>query len=164
MIISRPLDDLRIYDRRNGLPLDRSIGEYKQTPGGKPHGLWFSVQADWDRWCRDNEMGWTDDVTVWKVHVNPLDALLHISSMDELDAFTQTYDHPRDVSWSRFGDCIDWPAVAAKYPGVVVHQYFYDWQRDNAPWHYGWDCASGCIWDLDVVRAVTPIFHSSDLR
>lgn len=26
-------------------------------------------------------------------------------------------------------------------------------------WYYGWDCASGCIWDASTIHQVTRITH-----
>jgi len=57
---------------------------------------------------------------------------------------------------------INWPAVAEKYDGIIIAPYI--WQRrlsDNPDhfWYYGWDCASGCIWNTEVIEEI----HTKEL-
>jgi len=54
---------------------------------------------------------------------------------------------------------IDWEAVAKRYTGIEIEPY--NWERRNSGpnnnysmsmlWYYGWDCASGCVWELDAL-------------
>lgn len=50
---------------------------------------------------------------------------------------------------------IDWKKVTEEYQGIIISPYI--WQRRLAPhtmWYYGWDVASGCIWDTDAIEEV----------
>ena len=42
---------------------------------------------------------------------------------------------------------IDWKKVASKYDGIEIVPY-QPKARMNLLWYYGWDIASGCIWNL----------------
>jgi hypothetical protein len=45
---------------------------------------------------------------------------------------------------------IDWPRVAERFDGVIIAPY--QWKhRLELMWYYGWDCASGCIWNARAV-------------
>lgn len=41
---------------------------------------------------------------------------------------------------------MDWPAVQKRYAGLVVAPYLHE--RRHVRWYYGWDVASGVLWDL----------------
>lgn len=41
---------------------------------------------------------------------------------------------------------MDWPAMQKAYAGLVVAPYLYE--RRHVRWYYGWDVASGVLWDL----------------
>lgn len=45
---------------------------------------------------------------------------------------------------------IDWLRVKTQYGGIEIAPY--QWKRRlSSFWYYGWDCASGAIWDRDVL-------------
>lgn len=47
---------------------------------------------------------------------------------------------------------LDWLKVKQKYQGIIIAPY--QWKcrmAQETKWYYGWDCASGCIWDLDCI-------------
>lgn len=52
-------------------------------------------------------------------------------------------------------DHINWPMVADRYQGIVIAPYLWSRRMDGGLWYYGWDCASGCIWDAAAVASVT---------
>ncbi|QBI98814.1 hypothetical protein SEA_BOBBY_184 [Mycobacterium phage Bobby] len=50
-------------------------------------------------------------------------------------------------------DWIDWGKVAADYGGIIIAPY--QWSRRMDPhWYYTWDCASGCIWNLEAIESL----------
>lgn len=118
----------------------------------KPSGLWLSVDDDWRRWCTDEQMDWiSHDVPV---DVDTQQCLL-LDTPAALDDFTRTY---QSTPAQRYGVSlwIDWPVVAATYPGIIIAPY--QWTRrlhQDTSWYYGWDCASACIWDLSAARPAT---------
>ena len=114
----------------------------------KPRGLWLSVDGDWQRWCKDEEM-YLDrthsDEIVFEVN---FDRVLHLQNSADIDRFTQQYGTNRR---SDFG-YLDWIDVAEQWDGMVIAPYCWERRLDiNATWYYPWDCASACIWNLNAV-------------
>lgn len=52
---------------------------------------------------------------------------------------------------------LDWAAIGKLYDGIIIAPYL--WERrlnGGAMWYYGWDCASGCIWNPRAISEVNP--------
>ena len=129
----------------------------------KPNGLWISDESDfgWRDWCTGEN--WGTDTLMYEhlVELNPDNNILFIRNVEELDKFHEEYavDILRD--YHRFGcpprrDWLDWRRVYPLYQGIIITPY--QWERRlQYMWYYGWDCASGCIWDLRAIRSFQPI-------
>lgn len=122
----------------------------------KPRGLWVSVEGNgdgWSDWCRDEQFGGEGLAFEHEVVLAEDAHLLWLSTAEHLDAFTVEYGtpmYPAEPTIRHRG--IDWPGVAKVYQGIVIAPYL--WERRLDPdtfWYYGWDCASGCIWDLTAI-------------
>ena len=131
------------------ITLDRDF-KYSPQGLGKPKGLWISVGGDWKTWCEAERFNLSG---VKHRHVVTLtkDAnLLMITSASELDCFASEYGR-RLYSDSSKTDDIDWSRVSAQHQGIVISPYIWT-RRLEMLWYYGWDCASGCIWDLHAIK------------
>ena len=136
------------------IELDRTR-TYQQDPPmsyGKPVGLWVSVEGkdDWRWWCT-HEMWGTERLTA--VHKVTLDGnILVLDQIADLPRFQAAYGvHPyRPYELV----AIDWQRVAADYDGIIIAPYRWE-HRLSMPWYYGWDCASGCVWNLNAVSSFT---------
>lgn len=127
----------------------------------KPRGFWVSDDSDaennWLEWCRTESFR-LDHCT----HVHDLtladDAnILVLRSSFEIDALTTQYG--QEPSWAKRAGYsrpyIDWPSVALKYQGIVITPYILARRLEGgSPWYYGWDCASGCIWDHKAIKSI----------
>lgn len=130
----------------------------------KPHGFWVSVEGedDWPSWCR-GELFATDRLAHVSRVTLAADAHVHvISDASALDAFTGTYavqtDWERRFAWKRDDRSqwpIDWREVVKDCDGLIIAPYIYT-RRMATEWYYGWDCASGCIWNLSAIASVEP--------
>ena len=75
-----------------------------------------------------------------------------------MDSFTSRYEFWKEwggPSGNKWRDrCINWRAVAGDYAGLIITPY--QWSRRLEPysWYYGWDCASGCIWDPSAITDI----------
>jgi hypothetical protein len=132
----------------------------KQKADGKPVGLWYSMPGEdgWAEWCRSAEFHLDSLAVETELKVDP-SGMLVLTSLDELDTFHDAYSVPLTP-----GVCphnIDWPRVAEEYAGIEISPY--QWERRLEPgwlWYYGWDCASGCVWDagaVEIIRSVTTV-------
>jgi hypothetical protein len=132
---------------------------------GKPWGLWYSFGGSWMDWCLSESEGWLRPY-IYEVLVDETKAL-RITNLEEFAAFEKEYYYvPRRFQMiedmmpplppilrhsefydgrSLFGN-INWMAVREKYGAVEITPYLYE-RRLNSRWYYGWDCASGCVWE-----------------
>lgn len=47
---------------------------------------------------------------------------------------------------------ISWKKVRKNYDGIIIAPYQWDCRNaSETTWYYPWDCASGCIWNLEKV-------------
>lgn len=137
---------------------------------GKPTGFWVSCCEDVD--ANGGTCGWWDWCTLeeWRLeslvfrHTVTLTAdarILRITSSDEIRDLAKKYPFQRRLSGK---DQLfpNWRAIATEYQGVIISPYQWDCRYD-VDWYYGWDCASGCIWDADAIESVV-CDVSEDLR
>jgi hypothetical protein len=125
---------------------------YKQRPGYKPHGLWVSVGAAWRTWCEGESWNLNGVKYAYTIQLTHPANILRLRGVADIDRFTDTYRTGTAVGGLFIG-YIDWLTVAATYQGIIIAPYC--WERRLEPgfsWYYGWDCASGCIWDLSIVK------------
>lgn len=119
----------------------------------KPKGLWVSVDGDddWLAWCKSENFALDRCVSRHRVDID-LTRVLVLPSPLSLDMFQDEF--ARSFERAGYTDLyIDWPAVADRYAGIVIAPYHWS-RRMSMRWYYGWDCASGCIWDPSVVTGI----------
>jgi hypothetical protein len=132
--------------------------EQKDDKAMKPSGLWVSVDGDndWEEWCR-SEGFWEGMKHRYKIKLVKDTNVLLIDNADDLRAFTKKY---ADTELSnRLGLShqmhLRWNAIAQFYGGLIISPYLWECRYDDETfWYYGWDCASGCIWDHRCVQDV----------
>ena len=145
------------YTPSPDLVLDRSR-TYVSARADKPHGFWISPVTDgWRAWRESASWGIPDTEYVYRVTFAPNANLLTLTAgdvwdlhhqfprgrMDEVMPFYPHYErHP------------SWETIMERYDGVLIPEYH--WQcRMEVDWYHGWDCASGCIWNLNAIADVT---------
>ena len=153
---------------------------YPQSGQPKPNGLWFDVNEEWKRWCESAKF--RPETFRYRHTVTILDPsqILFLRGAKDIDAFTREYAHDlsdritllqgaedggafaRRYGMDLFGDIrrqfsnyILWGEVAEKYGGIVISPYSRSRSRDYL-WYYGWNCASGCVWDTSLIRLGKP--------
>ena len=141
---------------------DRTYVQGEPYAFRKPEGLWVSVQGedDWPSWCSREEYAPNRLRHSHQVRLFRDANILMINSSAELLDFTDAYavqtDWERRWDWKRDNKRqwpIDWRQVAMQYDGIIIAPY--QWQcRSAVDWYYGWDCASGCIWNLSAIVSV----------
>lgn len=136
---------------------------YLQKKDYKPSGIWFSVREGkdpwgWKEWCVAEEFR-LDKLK--HSHVITLDSsanLLILNTPDKMWQFTKQYG--RAIDWrSDYLIYCDWSAISKLYQGILIYPYFYQFRLgwSEFAWYYPWDCASGCIWDIN---AITDFSHT----
>jgi hypothetical protein len=120
----------------------------------------------WAQWFYDNEQDQFYNRLKHKYNVVlQTDAkILFIDTKQKLIEFTDEYKKPdtRYSTGTRFScsdetmweSIIDWMQVTSRYDGLLISPYQHSirWQYK---WYYGFDCASGCIWNLSCIDTLT---------
>lgn len=134
---------------------------------GKPDGLWYSVGTEWRKWCRSERPHWVTK----RSYVLDVDTsrLLMVSGSEQLEKLETEFGvvpkryqaaaadfAQRYPNTGRHFLQIDWAKVGEKYAGVEISPYLWT-ERLTRMWYYGWDVASGCIWDASAVRGFREI-------
>lgn len=119
------------------------------TPGWKPIGLWVSDEGpdDWAHFCakampeaRKETFAVCHEIILKEDH-----RVLITPFPDSLGEYESRHE--------TLGSVIDWPAVAKEFQGTIITPYSWE-DRLEIDWYYGWDCASGCIWDVSAIAEV----------
>lgn len=114
----------------------------KQTPEFKPRGLWYACGDEWLEWVRTEMPTWMSK-NFYEVVLSPEANILFIKDSFDMSKFEKKYNARINF--------IDWPKVAQDYDGIEICPY--NWgERMNRMWYYGWDVASGCIWNTHIVK------------
>lgn len=139
------------FDRMRVYTLDENQSYRKYF---KPVGLWFDVDSDWKRWCEGETFELECIATPHVLTFKPSANILRLKSSFDLSLFTEKYcrvpRHERD----RDSYAIDWPRVREEHDGIIIAPYQWECRMDLM-WYYVWDCASGCVWNLDCVEEFT---------
>jgi hypothetical protein len=86
---------------------------------------------------------------IFKIDID-VDKILKITNSEELLAFNKNYGVK-----TQFYNVIDWVKVASEYGGIEISPYNYKLRMEREVfWYYGWDVASGCIWNEGVITGV----------
>lgn len=150
-------DKMRIHHSRPGSRKEETpqISGFSQEIGPKPNGLWYECQdgssTSWKEFC---EFGLTGGASrydsSYNVALNDYN-ILFIPDEHHFEKFYKMYsvNPPYDPDGSKgFDKLIDWPLVADHYAGIEICPYLSNKRHDDDSfWYYGWDVASGCVWD-----------------
>ena len=126
----------------------------------KPKGFWYDIDLDWVRWVLgegyENDSRWMRPY-LYEVTVDEA-RLLRISDISAFDKFCADYYAPAFPEIPAIRQAgIDWQKLKSRFSGLEIAPYL--WERrlsryNGGPdclWYYGWDCASGVIWDPSAI-------------
>ncbi len=137
----------------------------------KPHGLWLSIETNddrsWEGWCEHENF--VLGAYKYEVFIN-MENVLRINNADKLKKFTAEYRQSVKQNSKRGeqlldfvpleGDIpikemfiIDWATVQDTYDGIIIAPYIHSCRNSlETLWYYGWDVATGCIWNASAMR------------
>lgn len=135
-------------------PITALHTNFREPGWAKPRGFWVSVEGigdGWSDWCGGEGFAPDSFIYEYDVTLSPDAQILWIRSAEELDAFTARWRRPNPDGY-RGMDTIHWAGVAETHQGIIIAPYLWSRRLDfDSFWYYGWDCASGCIWDVSVI-------------
>jgi len=128
----------------------------------KPNGLWFSVEGNdgWKEWCISENTFLNRLRFSYEICLKTDAKILHLNTPEEIFSFTKQYPKKKfDTDTSE----LDWEEVRKKFQGIIISPYQWECRLAlESGWYYTWDCASGCIWDIDCIESFT--FLKEDLE
>jgi hypothetical protein len=138
----RPFDPKRLHDIR------------EQEIGNKPDGVWYAIGSEWIDWCEAENFSCGD-------YRYTLD--LDYSRILRLQTEEAILDFGRKFGVVKRGfRSVDWPRVTNIYAGIEIAPYQWTLRSDRrVEWYYGWDIASGCVWDVSAILAVHELREES---
>ena len=143
-------------------------GQREHLPIGKPRGLWVSVEGHgdgWSDWCKAEEFGQERFEYAYEVELAKDARILRLRTAADIQRFTKEYrDTESEVNkilgQSTFRDVpgtmdINWTKIAVKYQGIIIAPYVWELRLEPGyEWYYGWDCASGCVWNAEAIKSL----------
>lgn len=134
----------------------------------KPNGLWVSVEGncDWNEWCKSEKYGLYRLRFRYEINLKPDANILYLKTPGEIFYFSKKYakrfrPFPGDGSLDTHE--LDWFQIKETYQGIIIDPYQWDCRLSmESSWYYGWDCSSGCIWDLDCIESFTFLGEDSE--
>jgi hypothetical protein len=127
---------------------------------GKPGGLWLSCDEEWMAWSTDADFNLEGLAYSHPIILLPFAKILRLASVEAILAFTKKYLAPYQSPLPSLYTStykIDWAPVKVLYQGIIIAPYQWGCRLNmETSWYYGWDCASGCIWDLAAVESFGP--------
>lgn len=139
-----------------------------QTNDYKPKGLWYGIADSWIDWCLGESFGGIHKY-IYELNIDE-DKILKIDDIEKFEIFEREYKDipawqkkfefcedlpeidPVYVSRARLRlDSINYEKVASNFSGIEISPYFWE-KRMESMWYYGWDCASGCVWNPDALK------------
>lgn len=136
----------------------------------KPQGFWVSVEEDeedqtWKSWCEQEEF--RIEALKYRYHIKLKEKakILHLSTTDEIFNFGKDFQGNDQNDFDNFTIKqeinpyiyvyeIRWEEVKKQWDGIIISPY--NWKcrlLTETVWYYGWDCASGCIWNIDCIES-----------
>lgn len=141
-------DDKIVMAKQTILPLKFPVTQYNKGP--KPRGLWYAIGTSWIDWVRNEMPDWEGN-HIYNLQVNA-NRILIIKTYEELLEFSKRYTK-KDDSYNVF-----WSDVSKSYDGIEINPYQPDARFNNeTAWYYGWDVASGCIWNENALNTINKI-------
>ena len=122
----------------------------------KPKGLWYQIDDSWEEWCKYNMPQWlgTSSRGAYKTNIE-IDKtnVLVIKTLEDFDNFHNKY-RALNIYYNKLVN-INWERVSEEYDGIEISDYFYERRLTGwCSWYYGWDLASGCIWNTNIIKVV----------
>ena len=124
----------------------------------KPKGFWFSVEGNedgWKHWCEAESFETKSFMFENEIFFGDEAMIAVLSSVLDIDIFHQRYK----AALAGREHYIDWKRVARECQGIIIAPYVCERRLDGdaSEWYYGWDCASGCVWDASAIQEVKTV-------
>jgi len=133
-----------IYD----VSQDKPLNTYQ-----KPTGIWYGINDSWLDWCIQEDFNGIGNY-IYQILIEE-DKVLKIDNISKFEKFEAEYGiQANNILGHRFAHrlmlAIDFEKISTQYGGIEIAPYLWE-KRLESVWYYGWDCASGCVWNRNVI-------------
>ncbi len=148
----------------------------RDDTGMKPYGLWVSIEdyqddQTWKTWCEGENFRLRHLTHRHKIILKENANILVLSTKQELIDLSIKYAFNDVKEFQRIGDQfrylrnreerdlpyvyrMNWREIKKLYDGIFIAPYIWEARFCTcATWYYPWDCASGCIWNIDCIQS-----------
>ena len=128
--------------------------QHVNQPAFKPAGLWVSDEAGygWEDWCREEHFG--IGKFKYEIILSRNAKILLLDTAGDIAWLEREFGMPLHPEIS--ARYINWDRVSERWDGLFIMPYQWS-QRLEFAWYYGWDCSSGCIWNIDIVQTLIKV-------
>ena len=138
--------------------------------GLKPSGIWYSCGSSWYDWIKKERMEesflhkyihqiYIKSNSTTDINNKHKNKLLVIKNIKDFDIFNERYKivyYEPDKKTKLISYYIDWQKVSKHYGGIEIRPYFKS--RKLFIWYNTWDVASGCIWNINIIKKFNLIY------
>lgn len=137
--------------------------------GMKPYGFWVSIEdfiddQTWKSWCEGENFHKERLKTRHRIILKPHCNILVMKTHQELIDFSLKYSYHDPMEYSthfKHSDKrpyvyrINWKTIKKMYDAIFIAPYIWNARLCScATWYYCWDCASGCIWNMNIIESI----------
>lgn len=134
----------------------------------KPVGIWYGINDAWMEWCAGEQQNWFCPY-IYEIKTKK-SKILTIENVAQFERFEDKYTMSclsgiqgfpairNPTNLRLFDGQIDWIKLSSEFSGLEIPNYLWE-KRLNSMWYYGWDCASGCVWDEDGIKEISLIAY-----
>jgi hypothetical protein len=125
----------------------------------KPKGLWVSdedAECSWRWWCIEENFRLDMLTHVHEVTLSNTANVLILETPGLVRDFGREFvvQHGPHAG-GHIIMMLDWVRVIQRWHGLIITPYQWDCRLDHdCFWYYGWDCASGVIWEPTAIGSV----------
>jgi len=121
----------------------------------KPNGFWVSdddCEDNWKTWCEGEDFRLDRLKYRYEIKLYKNNKIQIITNNKELQQFS--YNFAKQSIENITPWYLDWNRVKELYDGVIITPHMWDVRLDYI-WYSIWDCASGVIWNMNVIKSYT---------
>ena len=151
------------------------FGTNGYTAHSKPDGLWYSIEGQeshgWRAWCKGEHFRMDSFKAAWKIEFKDELEVLQLDTYSLLSFTNQYASNTEDyLNRNDFIHGINWDEVAKDFKAIEITPYAWEHRlTSQCAWYYGWDCASGCVWDVSCIESfkripmsLVPLYKEDD--
>lgn len=114
----------------------------------KPIGVWYGWNSAWLNWCISENFCDTEYEFFYHINIKELN-VLKITTPSEFMDFENNFQMPIIPNLPMMNKGINWTEVKKQFDGIEIIPYMHQFRFGHI-WYYGWDVASGCVWNPKV--------------